>query len=383
MKTIIVWIGVIFHATFMFGQNYHIEIEGKTYNINGDHLTIIIGKDPVVNIKKEVPQSVKDSIKNKYDAQVAIYTKEYKAGKITIDALNSKQKKCFTDYQIALQVAEKLSKLFNETDFRQQSYLFRLAYVFYNEGEIDAALSILSNDRLEANENCQAVQYLLSGAVFETSQKTEMARSHFEKAYKKYPSFMTSCSWGDFLFLNGEYTRAAETYQKAITLSNHQSEHRVATVQAAYSQWLSELVIDSSLSRTILEGNFDNSNQILPHDTSSICYFPPRSMLLTDTYLIALSHFLRGVSLKSTQIDTACRYWKLSLEIIQQNIVPSQISEPKPSDVEWLALGIQCSSVLNDLQLANKWYNKFKQYAAATRINPNLQEKINKTMLYK
>jgi tetratricopeptide (TPR) repeat protein len=358
MKILLIYITVLLTITCMNGQVLNIEIEGKTYTVRGDNLTIIIGKKPIINVSRVVPLHLRDSIRNKFEDKINVARKQYNNGKITLNELEKQQKQCQIEFETANAIAEKLSEAFSRIDFSKQSYLYRLAYVLYDEGNIEAAQAVLSNERLEQNEACQSVQYLLSAAVLWAGGKKEQAIIRLEIAIKKYPSFITWCSYGDYLFAIGVFEQAAKAYHEASELSTNHADTQYALIQAAYCYFHAEMSNNAvlSLKKTSVLPNIENN---LVPDTLQGCHLAPPLLSLPFEYIMTLYHVVSGGLESAQHPDTALNHIDLALSIIQSYRQKNKLM-PLYSGVdlvqEWYMLEIQCYIVQKDkIKAQSSW----------------------------
>jgi tetratricopeptide (TPR) repeat protein len=380
MKILLICITVLLTITGMNGQVLNIEIEGKTYTVRGDNLTIIIGKKPIINVSKEVPAHLRDSIRNKFEGKINIVRKQYNNGKITLNELEKQQKQCQIEFETANAIAEKLSEAFSRIDFSKQSYLYRLAYVLYDEGNIEAAQAVLSSERLEQNEACQSVQYLLSAAALWAGGKKEQAIIRLEMAIKKYPSFITWCSYGDYLFANGEFEQAAKAYQEASELSTNHADTQYALIQAAYCFFHAEMSSNAVLSfkkASILPNILDN---IVP-DTLQGCHLAPPLLSLPVDYMLTLYHVLGGYIEYAQHPDSTLNHIDQALSIIQSYRQKGMLM-PLYNGVEhlqeWYMLEIQCYIVQKDKIKAQSSWDTLQIYLKQqdSEINTALIKRI-------
>jgi len=201
-----------------------ITIKGKTYTITGDNLTIIIGKNPQVNIKKIVPAKIKKNIKNKYQKTISELTQKYKAGLFSLDAYQDSLTLFKNQYKTVQEQAVKLANEFSKVDFSKQSYIYRLAYIIYSEGDISEALEILNNETLENLEIQQARRYLLRAAIYISRNQFDRANTLYHTAISKYPNFETISSYANFLRDRQREKEAIEKYQLGNTFATTPQE---------------------------------------------------------------------------------------------------------------------------------------------------------------
>ena len=195
-------------------EPYNISINGKNYLIEGNDLIIIVGKNPNIKITNRIPEKVKEGIKKKYDAKIIDLKSRFQKGEFVIQILNDSIEYYNDLKNVASEQARLLSEEFATTDFSQQSYIYRLAYIVYDRyGDIDGALAILNDESLEDIEYQQALKYiLLIDSYIEIGESFATIDSLFNVVSHKYPYPFIGLRYADYLFREGKYERAISYY---------------------------------------------------------------------------------------------------------------------------------------------------------------------------
>lgn len=227
---------ILFAIQTLSGQNsaMEIEVKGKIYHITGDNLTIVIGKNLTVNVKREVPEKVRSAIEQKYRVEIEKLDNAYKSGKITLKDRSKAKQEIQAKYESANAIAVKLANEFATISFEEKSFLFRLAYVIYMEGDVEGASEILNEQNLELNESCQAMQYLLVIAANWSLNNYDYAFKQLQLVVKKYPSFNTLSSYGDYCQLQKDYALAIELYTHAFLHKKNIFQENYLHIQMAF-----------------------------------------------------------------------------------------------------------------------------------------------------
>lgn len=249
-----------------------IKIKGKTYQLTGDNLTIVIGKNLKLNITREVPENVRKSIAQRYEGELKELESAYNSGKISLAELSKKKQNAYTKFEVAYATATKLAEEFARVSFSQESFLFRLAYVVYREGDIDGALDILNEDSLEMNETCQAMQYLLVIAANWLSNNRNAAFLLLEQVVKKYPSFNTLSSYGDYMQMQQNYVQAIALYEKALGFTSRVNDKNYTGIQIAFCYLHTNQFEEAN--KYISSLKFDVISEVGVNEVSRDCYFP-------------------------------------------------------------------------------------------------------------
>jgi hypothetical protein len=373
MKSILLFLVLAVFQIPMQGQTLSIEIRGKIYTVKGSNLTILIGKNPIVNVQKEVPKHIRDSIKQRYQGKINSLERRYKKGEINLTEKESQRRIYDAELSTAIAFAEKLAIEFSQTDFSQQSYLYRLAYIFYDEGNIEAAQAILSDERLEQHENCHAVLYLLSAAALWANNSNTLAVRQLETVYKKYPSLLTCQTLADHLFLSGEFSRAADVYRQANNFTTP-LKRRFFNIQAAYCYYLEE---KPDLALTMFNQNIDmiGSSEALLQDSINGCYLAPPSNALSSAYISAQSELLNTV-LKITPPDLSSVSVKKGLNLLH-NSPPNPVSENTYAVVAWHLLTIQYMIAQKNNAGVLEFWQQLKTFALPSDFSDRIKKMID------
>lgn len=250
----------------LIAQNHKLDIslDGKVYTITGDNLTIVIGQNLSINIEQKVPEKVRKSIETKYQKKIDLYERKYKSGLLSLQEWKNEKEKAKSNYYVAQNTAEKLAKEFSKVNFAAESYLYRLAYVLYKEGDIDAAQLVLNQENLDLNESCQAMQYLLVIATKWSQGVYDEAFRYLEKVIKKYPSLNTYASFGDYLQYEERYEEAINKYIRASSFEPGKEDKIYLDLQISFCR--------------LISGRLDSARQNkfnLSSPKNDLCYFPP------------------------------------------------------------------------------------------------------------
>ncbi|MDR0895435.1 MAG: tetratricopeptide repeat protein [Prevotellaceae bacterium] len=111
------------------------------------------------------------------------------------------------------------------------------AYQLAQKGEIDDALQLLSDERLNKNSKQNANEHILKAQLLTLKNRYQDAEACYIRATEIYPSFDTFLAIGNYYYLQRNYTEAGKYYEacldksqddteKAMTLNNLAILHR-------------------------------------------------------------------------------------------------------------------------------------------------------------
>lgn len=230
-------LALIIYNGLLLAQSYNLFVDGKSYVLTGDNLTIVIGDNPIVKTSNAVPEAIVKNIQKKYESRIAALDQQYRSGKILLNALNDSIKSQEELKNAALSRAATLAKTFSEVDFSQQSYIYRLAYVVYNHfGDVEAALFLLNDETLGELEYSQALKYLL---LIDSYLKLDTSNSAIDSLFRivsyRYPYDFVNIRYADYLLKTERFAEAKEIYKKELEKTE------------AYSQVTFDLVVNLML----------------------------------------------------------------------------------------------------------------------------------------
>lgn len=201
-----------------------ITLQGQTYTISGNHLTILIGDNPRVKVSREVPAKVRERIEQKYSARIRSLEKQRTEGMLTEKMLDDSLRSCRQQHQTAQAQARRLAEEFSRVDFSEQSYLYRLAYVIYQEGNLPGALDILNDRSLEKLEHQQAWNYILLAENHFALGELERAERLLERAIYKYPFYDTYVHYAKLLYDRKKLPSSVQYYLRALAVARRPAD---------------------------------------------------------------------------------------------------------------------------------------------------------------
>ncbi|MCD8193249.1 MAG: tetratricopeptide repeat protein, partial [Tannerellaceae bacterium] len=194
-------------------------------HLESSNNNIIVGKNAQVTINNTVIQV--DEIVAKYTRQLEIRIQEQQEKIVREKQLTDYQLKELREEIYSLQhkinqkekqVAEIL-QLYDNKDVSSLSSNYQEALQLFLQGELEKALVLLDNKKLEDTEKQQAENRILRGRLFYLQGDFQQARNEYQKAVSIHTSD-ENISYLANLYINlREYKKACTYYRKAIKIS--------------------------------------------------------------------------------------------------------------------------------------------------------------------
>lgn len=213
-------ISLCFLATQLsWAQDPRIEICGKSYEITGDFLTIIISENIKIKSCTEAVEKVKADIHSKYQSRVSALEARHENTQLSLIQLQDSFDILEKELHIAQQQVELLGIEFSTIDFTTTSYLYQLAFYFFNQGQLDEASAIMTEESLLQLEYIQAQKHLLNAQLHWRAGDATRAINALENSTKKYPFYELFLQQAQYLIEHQQIGQAIAPLHQSLNLA--------------------------------------------------------------------------------------------------------------------------------------------------------------------
>ncbi len=196
-----------------------IDVCGKSYEITGSFLTIIIAENLLYGKPETLAPEIVEQIKNRYREKMNTLNRRYANAEMTLEVLEDSLAQLNIQLEVAQRQVQLLTEEFSTIDLQTTSYLYQLAYFFFRNGQLAEASAVLSDDALAKIELIQARKYIQKARATEQLGDSLQARQILKKAVSRYPVFEVRMAYGKRLLASDMPERAAIHLQAAVDLA--------------------------------------------------------------------------------------------------------------------------------------------------------------------
>jgi tetratricopeptide (TPR) repeat protein len=224
-------------SVYLHGQTSPpiITVCGKSYEITGDFLTIIISENIKIKDTSAASRKAINAIEAQYETRLAALNYQYDETMLSLAQLEDSISQLDQQLYTAKEQARLLEQEFASIDFTTTSYLYQLAYYFFNQGKLQEATEIMEEHSLLRLEKIQAHKYILRAQALWDQQNQAGALEILKDATQKYSFYELHFLHGRLLLETGQPAEAAKALQAALDLAGSPGERMHCYTQLALS----------------------------------------------------------------------------------------------------------------------------------------------------
>lgn len=124
---------------------------------------------------------------------------------------------------------KEMIRQYEKVDLSQTSTLYQQAFALFVNGELDDALAVLDDAKLDEQEKQQAQARVLKANILQLQNDFENAEKNLKRAVEIYPSYENYFALAYFYQFLNEFEQASDAYNKCMCLAEPDAE-RAATL---------------------------------------------------------------------------------------------------------------------------------------------------------